>query len=118
MTTIDLFRNETDFTAVSPGATIFAAGDPGDEMYVILEGKVELLLRGRTIDTLGPGEVFGEMALIDSNPRAATAVASTACKLVPVSQKRFLFMVQQTPHFSLQIMKVIAERLRKMDARF
>jgi CRP-like cAMP-binding protein len=51
MTTIDLFRNETDFTAVSPGATIFAAGDPGDEMYVILEGKVELLLRGRTIDT-------------------------------------------------------------------
>jgi CRP-like cAMP-binding protein len=62
--------------------------------------------------------VFGEMALIDSNPRAATAVASTACKLVPVSQKRFLFMVQQTPHFSLQIMKVIAERLRKMDARF
>jgi CRP-like cAMP-binding protein len=61
--------------------------------------------------------VFGEMVLIDSNPRAA-AVASTACKLVPVSQKRFLFMVQQTPHFSLQIMKVIAERLRKMDARF
>src|SRR5262249_53670417 len=117
MTTIDLFRNETDFKAVPAGATVFSEGDAGDAMYVIFEGEVELSIRGKHVERLGVGEVFGEMALIDSSPRVATAIARTACKLVPVSQKRFLFMVQQTPHFSLQIMKVIAERLRKMDER-
>jgi CRP-like cAMP-binding protein len=115
--TLDLFRNETDFKAVDAGTTLFAEGDTGEAMFVILEGEVELSIRGHKVETLGPGEIFGEMALVDSNPRVATAVATTACRLVPVSQKRFLFMVQQTPYFSLQIMKVMAERLRKMDQR-
>ncbi len=55
------------------------------------------------------------MALIDHAPRTATAIAMSDCKLVPIPEKRFLFMVQQTPHFALQIMKVMAERLRKMN---
>jgi len=113
--TLDLFRNETDFRTFPAGATVFAKGAAGDAMYVILEGEVELEIDGKKVATLGPGEVFGEMALIDNAPRIATAVAKSACKAVPVSQKRFLFMVQQTPHFSLQIMRVMAERLRKMD---
>ena len=57
------------------------------------------------------------MALIDHAPRVATVVARTPCKLVAITEKRFLFMVQQTPYFSLQIMRVMAERLRNMDAR-
>ena len=57
------------------------------------------------------------MALIEHAPRTATATAKTDCALVPISEKRFTFMVQQTPHFALQIMKVMAERLRRMDAR-
>jgi len=118
MTTIELFRKETDFKAVPAGATIFTTGDPGEEMYVVLEGEVDLKLRGRTVETVGPGGIFGELALIDNSPRTATAIARTACNLAPVSQKRFLYMVQQTPHFSLQIMRVIAERLRTMDERF
>jgi CRP-like cAMP-binding protein len=115
--TLDLFRNESDFKSISAGATLFAEGDAGDAMFVILEGEIELSIRGHHVATLGPGEIFGEMALVDSNPRVATAVAKTACKLIPVSQKRFLFMVQQTPYFALQIMKVMAERLRRMDER-
>jgi len=118
MSTIELFRKETDYRMVPAGTKIFAAGDPGEEMYVVLEGDVDLQLRGRTIETVGPGGVFGELALIDNGPRTATAIARTACKLVPVSQKRFLFMVQQTPHFALQMMKVITDRLRSMDERF
>ena len=55
--------------------------------------------------------------MIDHAPRVATAIARTACKLLPIPEKRFLFMVQQTPHFALQIMRVVAERLRRMDAR-
>ena len=112
--TLDLFRNETDFRELPAGATVFARGAAGDAMYVILEGEVELEVEGRKVAKLGPGEIFGEMALIDNAPRIATAIATRASRLVPVSQKRFLFMVQQTPHFSLQIMRVMAERLRNM----
>jgi CRP-like cAMP-binding protein len=69
------------------------------------------------VETLGPGEPFGEMALIDQAPRVASATAKTQCTLAVISEKRFLFMVQTTPHFALQIMKVMADRLRKMNAR-
>jgi len=113
--TLDLFNNETDFKVYPAGSTVFQKGDPGDAMYVILDGHVELRIGERIIEILGAGEIFGEMALIDGAPRIATTVAKTECKLVPIAQKRFLFLVQQTPFFSLQIMRVIAERLRRMD---
>jgi CRP-like cAMP-binding protein len=86
-------------------------------MYVILEGEVELRIGGRVVETLGPGEPFGEMALIDHAPRIATATAKSDCRLVAVPEKRFLFLVQQTPYFALHVMRVMAERLRKMDLR-
>jgi CRP/FNR family cyclic AMP-dependent transcriptional regulator len=115
--TLDLFRNETEGQSYPAGHTIFSKGDPGDAMYIVLEGEVELHINGSVIETLGPGEPFGEMALIDRSPRMATVIAKTMCKLVAIPERRFLFMVQQTPFFSLQIMRVMAERLRKMDLR-
>src|SRR5215831_7040523 len=103
---LDLFSNETDFIELPAGARVFGEGDRGDVMYVILDGEVDLTIRGRSIETLRNGEIFGEMALVDASPRTASATTKLPCKLVPISQKRFLFMVQQTPHFSLQIMRV------------
>jgi CRP-like cAMP-binding protein len=67
---------------------------------------------GKVIDSAGPDSIFGEMALIDQSPRSATAIARTPCKVVPVDQKRFTFMVQQTPFFSIQVMRIMANRLR------
>lgn len=116
-TTLDLFRNETDGEFFAAGQTIFAQGDAGDSMYVVLQGEVELAINGSVLERLGPGEPFGEMALIDRAPRVATVVAVTDCRLAAISEQRFLFLVQQTPYFALQIMKVMAERLRKMDFR-
>jgi CRP-like cAMP-binding protein len=115
--TLDLFRNETEGVTFTRGQRIFSAGDPADVMYVVLEGEVEISIRGKVVETLGPGGVLGEMALIEHTPRTATATAGSGCKLAAIPEKRFLFMLQQTPHFSLQIMRVIAERLRKMDER-
>ena len=114
---LDMFALEENPRICYPGEIIFRTFDMGAEMYVVIEGEVELKIGDNIIETLGPGEPFGEMALIDQAPRVATAVAKSRCKLAVIPEKRFLFMVQQTPHFALQIMKVMADRLRKMNAR-
>ena len=112
-----VFATEENPRICEAGETIFQVYDMGSEMYVVIEGEVELRIGDNIVETLGAGEPFGEMALIDQAPRTATAVAKTACKLAVIPEKRFLFMVAQTPHFALQIMKVMADRLRKMNAR-
>lgn len=115
---LDMFADEMNPRVCEAGEAIFRTYDMGSEMYVVLEGEVELTIDGKALETLGPGEPFGEMALIDQAPRTATAIAKTACVLAVIPEKRFLFMVQTTPQFALQIMKVIADRLRKMNALF
>jgi CRP/FNR family cyclic AMP-dependent transcriptional regulator len=113
---LNMFAAEENPRVCEAGEAIFRIYDMGAEMYVLLEGQVELTIDSKVLETLGPGEPFGEMALIDQAPRLATATAKTPCKLAVIPEKRFLFMVQQTPHFALQIMKVMADRLRKMTA--
>lgn len=117
MVKLDLFKNEDRYDEFKQGQTIFKEGDSGSTMYVVLAGSVKLSVKGQEVENLGPGGVLGEMALIDTVPRSATATAATDCKLVPIDMKRFTFLVQQTPHFSVQIMRVIADRLRRMDQR-
>jgi CRP/FNR family transcriptional regulator, cyclic AMP receptor protein len=114
---LSLFSVEENPRICEPGETIFREYDMGSEMYVVLEGEVELTIGRNVVETLGPGEPFGEMALIDQSPRVATATAKAGCKLAVIPEKRFLFMVQTTPQFALQIMKVMADRLRKMNTR-
>ncbi len=117
MSTLALFRNEGDTRAYAAGETIFVEGEPGGHMYVVLEGSVRLSVTGRTLEKVAKGGVFGEMALIDAAPRSATATALTACTLVPVSAQRFKALVQENPDFALEIMRVMASRLRSMDRR-
>ena len=114
---VSIFRFADDFEAFTAGQEIFTAGQPGDMMYVVKEGEVNVVINGKVIDTVGPGGILGEMALIDKRPRSATAVAKTDCKLVSVNQERFQRLVQQTPHFAIQVMRVMAQRLRQMDAQ-
>jgi CRP-like cAMP-binding protein len=92
---------------------IFAEGDPGDVLYVILNGEVEVLVQTTLLEVLGPGEILGEMALIDSESRSATAVAKSPCRMAVIDEKRFLYMVQQTPLFALHVMRVLVHRLRR-----
>jgi CRP-like cAMP-binding protein len=99
----------------APGDVIFAEGDPGDKMYVIRSGEVEILLDGRVLEVLTSGGIFGEMALIDGAARVATARAKTACEVAPISEKTFLFLVHETPFFAISVMRTLAGRLRRMD---
>jgi CRP-like cAMP-binding protein len=112
-----LFDSSEHVQEFRAGTTIFAKGDPGKEMFVILDGAVEIHFGTRIVDCLNAGEIMGEMALIDSNTRSATAVAKTDCRLAVIDEKRFLFLVQKTPFFALIIMKILADRLQRMNTR-
>ena len=94
------------------GDVIFRQGDPADELFIVKSGKVEIRLGNRLLDTLPELSIFGEMALIDRSPRSATVVAATDTTIVPVDEKQFLFLVTRTPHFALNVMRVLAQRLR------
>ena len=107
-----LFRNAKTTRAVPAGTVIFEEGDEGKEMFGIVEGGVELRGESGVIRTLGPHDVFGEMAIVDPSPRSATAVATTDTVLACIDRHRFLFLVQETPMFALQVMSVMADRLR------
>jgi len=98
-----------DFKA---GDVIFRQGDPAQELFIIQSGEVEIRLGNRVLETLPQYSIFGEMALIDNAPRSATAIAASDAKLVPVSEKRFLFLISNTPYFALNVMRIMARRLR------
>lgn len=114
---LSMFATDENTQVYEAGEAIFHAYDMGSEMYIVVEGEVELSIDSKVLEVIGPGQPFGEMALIDQAPRVATATAKTRCKLIVIPEKRFLFMVQQAPEFALEIMKVMADRLRKMNAR-
>jgi CRP/FNR family cyclic AMP-dependent transcriptional regulator len=97
------------------GDVIFAEGDKGDAMYVIRSGEVAIERGGHVMETLGPGGIFGEMALIDGSPRSATVRAKTDCVVAPINEKSFLFLVHETPFFAVAVMRTLADRLRRMD---
>jgi CRP/FNR family cyclic AMP-dependent transcriptional regulator len=120
MTGAELFFNlfqDREAMSFAPGECVFKTGDRGDTMYIVIAGQVKIQVGPTTVEIAGPGSIFGEMALIDNAPRSATVVAKTRCRLVTVDQGEFLYMVSEGPFFALEVMKVIADRLREMDAR-
>jgi len=113
MAIFDLLRREPDVRTFQAGENVFHEGDAGDCMFAVLEGEIEIRKHGVVLERVGSGGIFGEMSLIDQSPRSASAVAATGCRVAAVGQKRFTYLVQQTPYFALEIMHVLAERLRR-----
>jgi CRP-like cAMP-binding protein len=111
--TIDIFKFEKNVEYFTAGEAVFKAGDEGHCMYVVQEGQVEVKVGDVLIETLGPGEVFGEMALVDNSPRSADVYAKTDARLVPIDEQKFMSHVHRTPFFALQVMRMQADRLRK-----
>jgi CRP-like cAMP-binding protein len=115
--TIEIFKNVDEVERFGPGEVIFSAGDQGECVYVVRSGTVTIEAEGLPLEELGPGGVFGELALIDSSPRSATARATTACELVALNERAFLFHVSHTPFFALTVMRVLAGRIRRGSTR-
>jgi CRP/FNR family cyclic AMP-dependent transcriptional regulator len=98
-------------------AVIFLEGQEATEMYVVRDGTVSLRKNGQIFETLGPGSVFGEMALLDHAPRSATAVAGPGCRLTVIDETSFNQLVQKIPGFALELLRLVARRLRRELAR-
>jgi CRP/FNR family cyclic AMP-dependent transcriptional regulator len=84
-------------------------------MYVVKSGEVELKVHDKTVEVVGVDGFFGEMAMVDQAPRSATAVAKTDCIVIPISEKHFVFMIEETPFFALTVLRTLTARLRRMD---
>jgi CRP-like cAMP-binding protein len=95
---------------------IFKTGDHGSEFFVVREGSVGIYVGGRVVERIGTSGVFGEMAMVDALPRSATAIAETDCVVVPLSEQQFLTLVREAPYFALEVMRVLARRIRAANA--
>ena len=96
---------------------IMKEGEAGIFMYIVAEGRVAVSIKGKVVEKVGPGAVFGEMALVDQSPRAATATAETDCYLLTVNRNDFLALVKSRPEFGVTLLKSVAERMRHLTAR-
>ncbi len=111
-----MFASDLDAQHVPAGHRFFTVGDQGEIMFVVTEGEVEVSLRGILLETIHAGGIFGELALIDHRERSADVVATTDVKVSKIDQKRFLYLVRNHPFFALEVMKIMADRLRRFDA--
>ncbi|OGQ78500.1 MAG: hypothetical protein A2289_15580 [Deltaproteobacteria bacterium RIFOXYA12_FULL_58_15] len=104
-----------------PGSILFEEHDPGSRMYVIRSGRVKIFRENAgnemVLAVLGPGEFFGEMALLDSLPRSANAQTIEECALIEVDSHTFGKMVRTSPEIALRMMRRLASRVRELDLR-
>ena len=98
--------------AFADTGVVFIKGDAGDFAYVVAKGQVEIRLGGHVVETIQPGELFGEMALIDSDTRSASAVAVGPTELIVIDRALFDRLIVEEPDFAMKVMRLMARRLR------
>jgi CRP/FNR family cyclic AMP-dependent transcriptional regulator len=98
------------------GTTLFREGSAGALAYVVLEGRVAVSIQGKLLQKVGPGGIFGEMALVDQSTRTATAVTETECALVALNRNVFLALVKSNPDFGAALLGAVAQRVRAVSS--
>jgi len=107
---------------LDPGEMLFLKGDPGDALYAVRRGQIRIATsssagRRLTLNLLGPGDVFGEVALLDGRPRTADAVAVEPTELYTVYRRDFFGLLEQRPPVAIRIIELLCERIRWMSTR-
>lgn len=103
--------------SIAAGQLVLAEGSSGSAMYIIRNGSVAVRVNGVTVEEIGEGGIFGEMAIIEQSTRSAEIMALTDVTVVMLDEKKFLQLVAKVPHFSVMVMRTLARRIRKMNAR-
>ncbi len=111
-----LIRHGVKFRRCDAGERIFLEDDPGDCLYVVHTGRVDVITFGTVLESVGPNGIFGEMAIIDDGPRSAAALTSEPTELAVVDKSTFLRLVREEPDFAMRVMRVLAHRIRRMGA--
>lgn len=111
------FRSARNAITMPRGAVLFAEGEEGSNMFVLIQGRADISVGGEVLESAVPGSLLGEMALVSSAPRSATVVAATECKLVSVDIKQFDLLARESPEFARHVMTVMASRLRRTNER-
>ena len=120
-----LFDTESQFVRTyNRGDVISEEGSRGREMYVIYSGEVHITKKDpaghdAVLSVLGPGEIFGEMALIDHGPRSATATAvEDSTRVIGLDRTRFMYLLRHEPEFALIVMATLCQRIREKNAQY
>src|SRR4029078_13056180 len=114
---LQLVARRAEDVKVAAGKGLISAGGPGHEFVVILDGPARVTRQGKNIATLGPGDAFGELALLERAPRNSTIVADTDMELVVVGQRAFADLIDAVAGFARKLLAGMAKRLRDADAR-
>src|SRR5487761_1574785 len=106
--------------ALSRGERLFAEGEEGDSLYVVLDGKIKLTRaapdgRENLLSVIGPGEMFGELSLFDPRPRTASASAITDARLAALAHDKLLIWLTGRPEVALHLLRALAQRLRRAN---
>lgn len=106
-----------DCVTFAPGEAIVTEGERGREFFIIIDGKVRVIRQGADVADLGPGDYFGELALLDPGPRDATVTAVSDAELMVIRQPEFHALLAEVPTIANKLMVGMARRLHEADAR-
>lgn len=115
---LDKIARAGDEIMMTAGKVIIDQGQTGREAFVILDGSVTIKRNNRKIATLGPGDVVGELSLLDHGPRTATAICETDCELLVIDQRHFRGVLEQVPTLATKILASLAGRIREFDREY
>jgi CRP-like cAMP-binding protein len=110
------FAHDGKSEHVPAGEYFFRTGEHGDDMFVVTRGEAEIIVGDTLVETVIAGGIFGEMALIDQRERSADVIAKTDTEVAVIDEDRFRLLVATDPSFALEVMRIMADRLRRLDA--
>jgi CRP/FNR family transcriptional regulator, cyclic AMP receptor protein len=106
----------TEEVDVPAGKVLIRQGELGDDLMIIYSGRVAVERDGAMVNKLGPGEFFGEIAVIERGPRTATVTAETPCRLLVINHRDFHAVMDEFPEVAVRVLLILAQRLRTLDA--
>lgn len=112
---LELIGRLADEVDVADGYTLMRQGDIGQEFFLIVDGRVRIERDGQTINTLGPGDFLGEIALLDESRRTATAVTEGPAKLLVITHQGFNSLLDSSSSIRSAVMQSLATRLRRLE---
>jgi CRP-like cAMP-binding protein len=114
---LNLLLSQADHLRYPPRHKVIREGQPGEEFWMVIEGELAVHRGGEEVARIGPGDYFGELAVIDSAPRDATIVATTPVELLLIDRRRFWSTLEGSPTLMRKVLVGLARRLHELDAR-